>query len=820
MAKKTRGVPTPRLGVAVEESFVGPEPLMAATIFFAASLLYFLVAFLPGRHLFGTDYLGGGYFFYHFIADRLASGSLPKWVPYIFGGMPLSANPGSTYYPVFTLGELLLPTSKVFPFLFTFQFGIAGLGMYLLTRELGCRDWVAFLGGLAFEFTGITMSWVYSGHDGRIIVATLAPLLFYFLHAGIRTARLPAFAGAAATIGFALLSFQIQTAYYLLLAGAAWAVFALVRLGVARRPRALAITVGMGLAAVAFGFMMAAVDYLPFVRYVPESPRGQAEGRGYEYSTSYSMPVPEVLSLAVPEQAGATVQDQTTGQPLFPQYHGQNGFKLHTEYVGALVLVLLALGFYFSRRDRYWWFFLGLAAVFLTIALGGNTPLYRLYYAVLPGTKRFRAPSLAFFVVAMSLVTMAALTLERLAALRDAPAARAREPGDRLELVGLISAGVVVLAVLGSITAGAAPSTPGMPTAAQGWLRFIFFTALNGGALWAWTKGSLRAVWALSLLSLVTLADLWTMDRRFFQTVPPPDEMFVADDVTTFLLAQPQPSRIWSFPVPGVGTWGGSGSYGGDLPMYFGIQQVGGEHPNPLQRWNEYVGAGTATYIDWHNLVRNPRVVGDSTGQAIAFETPAGLLDAANVRYVVSTAPLAHAQLREVYRGQTAVVYENTTALPRAYLVPTVTEMAPGRAMETMASGSWNPRQAALLAQGSGVRLPAGPLTGGATITRYEPDQVVIRTQASRAALLVLADNMYDGWRATIDGKPAEIHLANQTFRGVVVPAGAHSVTFSFDPGDLRAGFYIYLASLLALAAYGGYLLVGSRRSRRPAPAP
>jgi hypothetical protein len=62
--------------------------------------------------------------------------------------------------------------------------------------------WVALVGGLAFQFTGIIASWVYAGHDGRIIVATLGPLFFFFLHAGIRTLGPCAwFAGAAGTLG-------------------------------------------------------------------------------------------------------------------------------------------------------------------------------------------------------------------------------------------------------------------------------------------------------------------------------------------------------------------------------------------------------------------------------------------------------------------------------------------------------------------------------------------------------------------------------------------------------------------------------------------
>ncbi|CAN5632337.1 hypothetical protein BH23GEM3_BH23GEM3_24160 [soil metagenome] len=390
---------------------------IAAAVYFAVALLYFLPAFLPDRHIFGTDYLAGGYFFYQFISERLASGELPKWVPYVFGGLPLFANPGSTYYPIHLLADALLPISKVFPTVFWFQFGMAGLGMYLLSVELGCRRWIALVAGFAFQFTGITMSWVYAGHDGRVIVASLAPLFFFFMHRGIRAGGIAPFVGAAATLAFALLSFQIQNAYYLLLAAAIWAVFCLVHFGIVRRPALLGKRVALGLGAVALGFVIAAVNFLPFLDYVPESPRGEEGGRGYEYSVSYSMPPGELVSLAVPEHVGASVSDMQ-GRPLFPQYRGDNPFKLHTEYVGAFVMVLLALGFYYSRRDRYWLFFAGLSLFFLTIAFGGHTPLYRLYYAILPGTQRFRAPSLSFFVVSFSLVAMAALTLERIATLR------------------------------------------------------------------------------------------------------------------------------------------------------------------------------------------------------------------------------------------------------------------------------------------------------------------------------------------------------------------------------------------------------------------
>ena len=190
--KKAKTTPTPRASAVqkpVDVDLVIPfKP--AAGIFLALALVYFAPAFLPDRGIFGTDYLAGGYQFMEFLSNQLRSGVIPKWVPYVYGGVPLHANPGSTYYPTRLLLMFLLPDSRIFPALLLTQFAIGGTGMYLLARELGCRTWVAFVSGLAFMFTGITMSGVYSGHDGRIIVATFSPMIFFFLHRGMRTGRL------------------------------------------------------------------------------------------------------------------------------------------------------------------------------------------------------------------------------------------------------------------------------------------------------------------------------------------------------------------------------------------------------------------------------------------------------------------------------------------------------------------------------------------------------------------------------------------------------------------------------------------------------
>ncbi|MBI3694610.1 MAG: YfhO family protein, partial [Acidobacteria bacterium] len=57
----------------------------------------------------------------------------------------------------------------------------------------------------------------------------------------------------------------------------------------------------------------------------------------------------------------------------------------------------------------------------------------------------------------------------------------------------------------------------------------------------------------------------------------------------------------------------------------------------------------------------------------------------------------------------------------------------------------------------------------------------------------------YPGWRATVDGKPAQIERWEQTFQSVQVPAGEHRIRFEFRSFGLRAGIVISMVSLVAL---------------------
>lgn len=99
--------------------------------------------------------------------------------------------------------------------------------------------------------------------------------------------------------------------------------------------------------------------------------------------------------------------------------------------------------------------------------------------------------------------------------------------------------------------------------------------------------------------------------------------------------------------------------------------------------------------------------------------------------------------------------------------------------------------------------------TGQVTITAYELNQVQLTAVAPQDGFLVLGDTYYSGWRAAVDGRSAPIYRADTILRAVYLPAGEHTITFSFLPLDFVLGAFISIFALLVCVG----LLIYARRS-------
>ena len=88
---------------------------------------------------------------------------------------------------------------------------------------------------------------------------------------------------------------------------------------------------------------------------------------------------------------------------------------------------------------------------------------------------------------------------------------------------------------------------------------------------------------------------------------------------------------------------------------------------------------------------------------------------------------------------------------------------------------------------------------GGAdNVTSIVDQTMSLRVNVDMACkgLLVVSDSWYPGWRARVDGELTEIWRVNTAIRGVVVPAGGHTITMHYSSFSVYAGLACALAGL------------------------
>ena len=166
-------------------------------------------------------------------------------------------------------------------------------------------------------------------------------------------------------------------------------------------------------------------------------------------------------------------------------------------------------------------------------------------------------------------------------------------------------------------------------------------------------------------------------------------------------------------------------------------------------------------------------------------------------------------------------IYENRNVMPRAWLTSQVQSVPPDQILAAVKTSKlanglvFNPRQTALIEES--IDFPTQVPDPNATVQVEFPSetQVRLQTKSTQPSFLVLSDVFYPGWQAHIDGKPAHIFQTNYIFRGVQLPAGEHTVTFSFRPFSFAIGCGISGASFALLL----YIAFTDRKLKSPPPA-
>ncbi len=660
-------------------------------------------------------------------------------------------------YPANAFFLWLEPGRALLAFL-AFNLSVAAVSAYGLGRVLGLGTLGALSTGLAFAFG-----------NANVDLVTWSPLVdsaYVWLPAVMLCCELilqdprPRRAVALAIVlGIALLAgFPQQILYVgqLILLRLAWAVVT----RETSRPVKSLLTVGAGLT---LGILCTAWALVPGVEAARLSVRGHSLGR-YE----------------VMPQAFVTMGDLRRQLTMRSDIY--NLFR-----VAPWTLCTASLLRTKTRRVGLFYLLAGL--VFFDLGFGLNGHVYPLYQHLPAGTL-FRDPGRAFWITALCLAVLVGLGV-------DAYTSRDAEARPRIRRALLVAAPLAGLA------------------------GFHFF-ALNGIFRKEWwvADGILAAVLVAlvprlrsvsgAMLAATLVVDLIVIrPAPFRRLLPDWNVMRAHADVFTWLREQRTPQER-------VYTIGKHEDYSlmPKTPALFGIPSMFDYEPQPSLRWAEF-------YV----LLRAGKLLTSLNDFYYCYPTPYlkwRLLDLTASRYVVAGVPeaemygLSSPPLRPVMQGNGARVYVNPSALPRARYVPRLLVVPdPAELLTRLAVGPEDPQTLALVETppASGfVGDPTPTDSGTVTFAGDEPEHVVLDVVAPRRGFVVLADQEFPGWRATVNGTPAEIIRANYVFRAVEVPAGSSVVDFRYRPASVRIGWWLSAVTILGLLA-GAFVV---RRRGKP----
>lgn len=682
--------------------------------------------------------------------EGLHHGELRLWNPSLFCGYPLYNNLlVHPFYPPNLVLHAALPPRIAFDLNLMLHFFFSGAAMYWLLRGLGRSEPAATLGGTLWMLLGYNMFWFSTGTF--MGASVFAPLALLGLKTGLDRRDLRPVALGALAMGGVILGSHGQHALHLLIFFSLWLLVSWIG---RKEDRPLVLKGGLIFLGGALGVGMAAI--LTQMDSVFNGLRVPGEDALLHYASPWKLPT-YIVGVAI-------------GKVHFP-----GDGLLRSEFTilaGIAGTVLAGIGAVCGRRDP-WTRFLSIVAV-AALLVAFVKPLADLALCI--PFLNLSMPARWVYVFGFCITLLAADGLEAL--LRDP--GRLRKPGliacaAFVILAGLLGTGAVVETLAGGIFAVAA---------------FVF----------AAPRPRLGLAFVMTALLIDLLPNFMLFNRH---TDPRPLEETAAA-ATEIRGREKDPWRATgSIRLDGgpADANGWTVSIGNNLLALQGIEAVMGyESIAPLD---------TCRYAI---AISGRRAIMGSGRVLAVINMKSPLLDLANMKYVFM--PFIYTpepRFKPAGTWGPLAVYENTAALPRAYLVSKAIPVADdGEAAAALQSTTFDPRTTAVIEAREVPKLGDGG--GSVSWISRGADRFELAVEAKADALLVVSDTYYPGWDAELDGAAVPILKTNLAFRGVAVPAGAHKVSMRFRPPSARNGLVLSGLSIAALLAYCG------RRKKSPSP--
>lgn len=810
---------------------LGLWPHAAILICFAIMSAIYFSPVLQGKDIQQMDYthvIGADH---ELVEYEKASGERAQWTDAMFGGMPAYQIRADNSHNVFThlsrYIRLGLPY-RTMGIMFLYM-----AGFYFMLTSLGVGRKIAALGAVAFALGSYNIIIIAVGHITKCYAIAMMPLV---IGGVIMTYRGKWLGGGVMTmlaLGLELAFNHIQITYYL---GIALLLLVAAELACAirgKKVRDFWIATGVLAAASLLAVLPSATNLWTTYEYGAYSIRGASElkssdgakpssGLDKEYALSWSYGKKETPTLLIPNIVGGAsepigdavgkvkgVRDPQILDAISRQssYWGGRGFTSGPVYVGAIVCFLFFLGCFYYKGRLKWWL---IAATVLSILLawGKNFPLLTdPMFDYFPLYNKFRTVEMALVIATVTIPMLGMLGLKTLC---DYPEEIKYRPGKFFGAVGLTAGVALILAAFPTLfydfvtpeesasLAGLKAQNPLYGMLEQGMIearvaimrsdavRSAVMVILASGALWFFSVRKISAKIMLATVGVLTLIDLWGVDRRYlstdmFKSKSETGNTFAMQKADKAILADKTPHRVMALycnPFNEVYT------------SYF-HHSIGGYHGAKLRRYQDVIDRYLVP--DWQRLTAAMQK-GDYAGIDAAL-SQSNALAMLNCRYLI-------------YNPQQDPIV-NRYSLPEAWYVSSARrggsadeaidmigkmDLGSECVVEGTAGGAFETDSAAWVRQ-----------------TSYTPNSVSYECSSGKDGMIVFSEIYYPaGWHATIDGVEAEIVRADYILRALRVPAGEHKIEFHFSPESYSKGNVISTTASVAVvlltiggAAYG-----------------
>lgn len=828
-------------------------------LFIAASLLLFIILavvyanpVLNGKQLFQHDivqYKGGAK---ELLDYRATNGKETYWSDSMFGGMP-TYQMGAQFRGdlIRSVDDLVMFLPKPANYLFLLFSGFFLLGMVVV------RNWkYALLGATFFGLSTYFYIALAAGHNGKIhTVAYFAPLLAGILLVYIRKKYVVGFIVTTLFMGLQIFSNHPQMTYYLFLGlgflflseflRAATGKIAWKHFGISTGVLAVAFILGVG---------MNSQRIMANSEYIKETVRGKQilntdthtagkSGMDKESMLMWSYGKLETLNLFIPRLMGGGSQEEGSEQMMgdiqelvqnnarsqdevdnivkalqSPSYWGDQPGTSGPAYQGAVVVFLALLGFFFAwKKYRYW--ILGASVLTIFLAWGSNFLLVSDFFIdFVPFYNKFRAPSSILVVVELLFPLIAIIGLYRFfnsnkeTEISDENILTDQYKQKILLSVGGIVLGITLLLIIfGKNILGFQTDIEKtyLPPYLSDYLieaRFkvfridalkaLLFVAITAGLLFLSLKKKISQNTVLITIGLISLFDLWSVNKRYLNNDNFVDKVFAEEPFQT------ETSELL---IGKVGDNANLSSLLSNVRVNKTLQTIAEKDKNHYRIFNNILGTFSETNTSFYKssvggyhavkLRRYDDLINAYFSILDPVKVPK-ILNLLNVRYMIL--------------GD----QENPQAIPNpetngnAWFVSDV-KFVKTPDEELNALGVIESKTTAVISEVdksyfSGKKLSADP-SAVINLTRYQADELEFKTQSKTPQLAILSEIYYPyGWKMFVDNVEVPYIKADYLLRAVHVPAGNHTIKMIFAPEVITTGKTVSLISLLLFLILSG----------------